>query len=298
MYAPPRLARVFLAALPGGVTPHEAPGLEEALAALCRRAASAWPAFHIDDDVFVTYVAERWGDEPVAAAALAAIFAADLYLACACTRGDAAAFAAFEAAHAPLIRVAVRRIDAPADRLDEAVQLTRDRLLVAAPGEAPRIGQYSGRAELAAFVRVVAVRVALSLVRERRPEDGDEALAAIGEHRDDPELAYLKHLYRAEFRAAFAVALNRLTPRDRSMLRYHIVDRLDIDRIAAIHGRPRSTIGRHLIEARARLVDETRAQLRAQLRIDRHELSSVLRLVQSSVDVSVRRLLGDEAQPA
>ena len=205
------------------------------------------------------------------------------------------ACAAFEATHASVIRAAVRRINAPADRLDDAVRLTRDRLLVAPPDEPARIAQYSGRAELSAFVRVVAVRVALSLVRDQRPDDGDDALASLGDQRDDPELAYLKQLYREQFRTAFAVALERLSPGDRSMLRCHIVDRLDIDKIAAIHGRPRSTIGRHLIEAREHLIAETRAQLRAQLRIDRQELSSVLRLVQSSVDVSVRRLLGQEA---
>jgi RNA polymerase sigma-70 factor (ECF subfamily) len=227
--------------------------------------------------------------------AFAALVAEDLYLACACSLGEPAALAAFARRYGEVIRGAVRRIDSARAQREDAAQLVLDRLLVAAPGDLPRIAQYSGRSDLAAFVRVVAVRVALSLVRgENRDEVGDEALAALGDGSDDPELRYLKQHYQAHFRAAFVVALARLSARDRALLRYQIVDGLGLDEIAAILGRPRSTMGRHVLEARANLIEETRAELRAKLRIDGSELASVLRLVQSSLDVSVRRLLGED----
>jgi RNA polymerase sigma-70 factor (ECF subfamily) len=280
----------FHAALPSATTITE--DLEPALAALLGRAQARWPGFGAADEGFVAHVAERWGEDPLTAASLAAVHAEDLYLAYACALGVGAALATFESAHGSTIQQAVRRIDAPPGWREDAVQLVRHRLLVAAPGERPRIAQYSGRAELAAFVRVVAVRVALSALR-REPRDlvGDDALAGVGDGSDGPELQYLKRVYKDQFRAAFAAAIEGLSARDRSMLRYQIVDGLGLEQIAAIHGRPRSTSGRYVLEARARLVDETRAQLRRQLRIDGNELSSVLRLVDGSVDVSVRRLL-------
>jgi RNA polymerase sigma-70 factor, ECF subfamily len=289
----------FIAALPAGIGAHE--DLERALAALVARGRAAWPGFLVDDASFAAHVAARWTDAVVTPAALDAGEAADLYLACACTRGERAALTAFDATHRKLIRDAVRRINARPQVVDDATHLVIDRLLVAAPGEPPRIAQDTGRSPLAAFVRVVAVRIALDVVRsERADRIGDDALADIGDDRDDPELQYLKQLYKDQFRVAFAAALSRLSARERALLRYQVVDDLSVDQIAALLGRPRSTVGRHLVEARNELIAETRAELRRQLRIERNELSSVLRLVQSSVDVSVRRLLGEgpaEASP-
>jgi hypothetical protein len=46
-------------------------------------------------------------------------------------------------------------------------------------------------------------------------------LARLVEDDSDPELDYLKALYREDFRAAFAEALGDLASRERNLLRYH-----------------------------------------------------------------------------
>ena len=53
------------------------------------------------------------------------------------------------------------------------------KLLVAAPGERKKIGDYAGSAPLSAWVRVAAIRVALNLRRglAAAPHDDDRALA-------------------------------------------------------------------------------------------------------------------------
>jgi RNA polymerase sigma-70 factor (ECF subfamily) len=300
MSDPEVLARVFLAALPGHVAEASAPaGLGEAIASLHARGRAAWPDIDVPAAAFAAHLGGCTEPTAVAPAAIVTLVGEDLYLACACARGEPVAQAAFARRYAEVIRAAVRRIDGARGQRDDASQLVLDRLLVAAPGDTPRIASYSGRAELAAFVRVVATRQALTLVRGdvARDQIGDEALASLDDGADDPELRYLKQHYQAQFKAAFEIALGRLSPADRALLRYQIVDGLGLDQIAAIVGKPRSTMGRHVLAARANLIDETRAELRRQLRIDAGELASVLRLVQSSLDVSVRRLLGEDALP-
>jgi RNA polymerase sigma-70 factor, ECF subfamily len=257
---------------------------------LVSRGRAVWPELATSTERFAAFLEARWSDDAPPGEGVAG----DLYLACACASGEPAAQRAFAAAQRAVIRAAVSRIDAPPDRLDEAVQLTLDRLLVAEPGATARVAQYSGRSDLAGFVRVVALRVALSMVRgDARGQLGEDALADLADAHDDPEQRYLKQLYQEQFRTAFAAAIESLPARDRSLLRHQVVDGLTIDQLAAIHGRTRSTMGRQVLEARSRLITETRARLREQLKIDRAELSSILRLVRSSVDVSVRRLLGD-----
>jgi RNA polymerase sigma-70 factor, ECF subfamily len=285
------LTRAFSSASAVAIPPSDT--IELALVALLARARQAWPTVSLPDAAFAVYLGQRWSGEAPTPARLEALPAEDLYLACGCVRGEPPALVAFRDTYGDVIRIAVRGVELARDRVDDAVQLTLARLLVASADEAPRITQYSGRSKLVAFVRVVASRVALSMLRaDPRGHVGAEALADVKDDHDDPELRFLKQLYRDEFRAAFAAAITGLSERDRLLLRCQIVDRFSIDQIAAIYGQPRSTVGRHLQAAHGRLVADTRARLRENLKIGRPELSSVLRLVESSVEVSVRRLLG------
>lgn len=244
---------------------------------------AAWPELEVDDAVLREFVAARLD--------AARDRAADLVLACACTTGAPAALAAFSATYEDHIRAIIARtVSAEATR-DEARQLLHTHLFVSEPGRPPRIASYSGRGDLLAFVRVTAVRVALGLVRKDRPTDDDEDLAAMPAAEADPELLYLKELYRGEFRAAFATATEALSPRERTLLRYHLIDGLSIDKLAVVLGVHRSTAARQLADARGALVEHTHRTLMARLKLDRGEVESILRLIESQVDLSVRRLL-------
>jgi RNA polymerase sigma-70 factor, ECF subfamily len=254
---------------------------------LVARGRGAWPQLGVAERAFRTYVAERVGADVDPAS----IHAEDLYLACGCALGDPAAIAAFDAGYRDQLRGFVARVDAPAVVRDEACQAVMRDLLVAEPGRPPRIAIYTGRGPLGAFLRVVAVREAVRLARAAGPAaPGDAALERVAD-RDDPELHYLRALYGGAFKEAFAAALADLSLHDRALLGRHLVDGASIDVLAVDHEVHRATVARWIARARDRLVDGTTRRLARRLGIGHDEVASVLRLVESNVDLSARRLL-------
>ena len=254
-------------------------------------ARAAWPAIELDEAAFVAYVVARVpaDAEP---AQLSAIHAADLWLAAACASGGAPALAAFDEHYlAPLDGVLLRSGLAP-DQIDEVKQELRRKLLVADGGE-PRIADYSGRADLRTWVRTAALRAGIDLIRRRRdlPVE-DEELVAVPAIDDDPELAHLKDRYRDELRAAVIEAIAALEARERLLLKYHYIDGFGIDKIAAIYSIHRATAARWLGAAREALAARTQRLLLARLGVTASDLRSIARLVESQLDVSIRRLLG------
>ncbi len=171
--------------------------LEPVFAARVAEAEAAWPELAVDRGRFVAAIAERLGDEP--ARGLAELRAADLYLACGCADGDPRALAAFERhAGAMIDRALIASGVSDAERADLG-QVVRQRLLVApAAGGAPRIATYSARGSLTAWVRVVATREAARMLPRARREVSadDDVLAGLIAGDDDPEVGYLKRLYR------------------------------------------------------------------------------------------------------
>ena len=155
--------------------------------------------------------------------------------------------------------------------------------LAAYPGTGPlvRLGARGGA--------VARPRLAAPAQRQTQADDGDlSILVAPG---DDPELAYLKTTYRAEFNASFASALAALEPRQRNFLRLKYLDGLSIDQLGALYGVHRSTAARWVVGAQEALLQETRKLLTERLRLTRSQLDSVLRLISSQLDVSLSRLL-------
>src|SRR5687768_12693316 len=160
-------------------------------------------------------------------------------------------------------------------RLNDVKQLVRQRLFVGggtagAPTSAGKISEYGGRGDLRRWVRSVAVRTCLNELRKGKHEvltDDDHLIAQHTVGGDDPELAYMKRTYAAEFKAAFAEALGGLGPREQTLLRYHHVDGLNIDEIGAIYRVHRVTAFRWLEKAKEQLVQRTLELLRARLRL-------------------------------
>jgi RNA polymerase sigma-70 factor (ECF subfamily) len=109
---------------------------------------------------------------------------------------------------------------------------------------------------------------------------------------DDPELSYMKALYREAFRTAFRAAVLTLDPREKKALHQHTVLGLTIDEIGAAHGVHRATAARWVQGARESLFAAVRRELAENLQVNQKELASVLRLVQSHLEVTMKRLLG------
>lgn len=260
--------------------------LAEALAPRIEEAHAAWPGLP-RDPAFAEYVAARLGPEPAPEAALADVHVPDLLLAWATLRGVPAATEAFERLLGRAVAAAVGRTPGAAALGDEVAQRLRVRLLCGAP---PQLERYAGRGRLEGFLRTSAARDALKLARRPPSSDGD-ALDLLADAADDPELGHMKRLYRAELRAAFGEALRSLDTRQRALLKLALVDGRTVDDVGAIYRVHRATAARWIAAARAELRARTQQALGERLRVDGPDAASIVRLVQSQLEVTVRSLL-------
>lgn len=253
----------------------------------------AWAGIEVDHAALRAFLSRRLqGPDPMAE--VQGLCAADLYLACACVAGVPGAAERFDEGYRPVIRAAVARLDGGRGILDEVLQRVRDIALVGAGRGRPALAGYGGRGDLRGWVRVVAVREAYKLLRADRGRVGvedDEMFDVLASPGEDPELAILKQRYRNEFRTAFRGAVAALPRRERTALRLHVLDGLSIDEIAPMYSVHRATAARWLARARERLLVETRRELRRALGIDDEQVDSVIRLIQSRLDVTLDTVL-------
>jgi RNA polymerase sigma-70 factor, ECF subfamily len=281
--------------------PSEEGELAMLLAERVAEARTAWPAVVTTDADLAEHLGRHLPDEVPLAEALVRWRAADLYLAFACGRGDAAALAAFEDVFGNELRIVRARLGSGAGAdADDFVQHCREKLF--APPR-PKIADYSGQGDLRHWLRVTLVRVLIDWRRSRRQRDareeldGDRGLEAAAQG-DDPELDLLKTRYREEFRQAFEQAARALEAQDRNLLRRHFSDGLSIDELGALYGVHRATAARRLARARAELLAGTRRLLADKLALRPAELDSVLRMIESNVHVTLSRVLSSEPREA
>jgi RNA polymerase sigma-70 factor (ECF subfamily) len=258
---------------------------ENALRVLHLRGCKAWPEIDLDLARFSTLAAQRLGEGPVDD-----LHAGDLYLAAACAARIERAIAAFDKHYLSRVASVLVRRGHDAEAAADAVQTVRVRFLVGDGDRPPRIMEYDGRGALATWIHIAALRIAISEHRRHHREAVHEADIVSADR--SPELDLLQRQFGAEFDAAFRSTFEALSPRERTLLRYQVIDRLGIDRIAMIYGVHRATAARWVAHARETLVDGVRRALQDRLRIDTaEELDSLLRLLQSKLDLSLRLLL-------
>jgi RNA polymerase sigma-70 factor (ECF subfamily) len=289
------------------------------------QARRAWPSLagSIPDHAFVAYLAERapggagaavrdaGADAEAEGAGTAAadgpadvdildwlgrVHAGDVYLACACVRGNDTAVRAFEAHLGPEIDAALRRVRTGDDVRDDARQILRQRLFVGTRQSGPRIAAYSGRGPLRLWLRVTVVRIVLEILeRESREPQADETeILALPAPADDPEIGYLKQLYQREFKESFEAAVASLGDRDRTLLMQYHVDGLTIDELGALYRVHRVTAARWVARARSLLLEATRKELGRRLDLSRTEFDRLLRTIWSHLDISIYRLFGKD----
>jgi RNA polymerase sigma-70 factor (ECF subfamily) len=254
-----------------------------------------WPAVVLPADGFAAGLARAVGATD--ATAIAAL-REEVYLAVACAAGEPHALAAFEQRYVARVPEFIAHLRRPPAFVDEVAQRLREKLLVAgADDRRPRITDYAGRGSLEGWVRVAAVRLALDLIEAdgrhgpMRAAPDDDLFGVTS----DPELAYIKQRYLPHFRAAFGGAVAALLPEERNLLRFYVVDQLNIADIGKLFGKSRATIGRWIVDCRERLVQVTRRELAAQLGADSRDVDSLLTVLQSQLDVSLRTVLIERA---
>jgi RNA polymerase sigma-70 factor, ECF subfamily len=218
------------------------------------------------------------------------VHTADLAFASALAEGKPEALDCFEATLMQDVSQMLRRRGITGTLLDDARQDLRAKLFAGAP---PAIREYTGRGSLRSWVLVVAMRDAIKLAQRNHreyPVDDDE-LASIVAPVGARVLESFRSTCRDQFRRAFATGVAALSPRERTVLRLALLHRSSIDDLAAIYGVHRATAARWIQAAKLALRTATHAALAEQLGTDEREVDSLVRLVESQLDVSSERLL-------
>jgi RNA polymerase sigma-70 factor (ECF subfamily) len=249
---------------------------------------TAWPSVGLSYEAF----AARIRDNGVTERDLGE-HGPDLFLAAACAAGDPEALRAFERQFIQTMDLRLARSGVPRDWLGEVQQKVRVKLLV---GSRPGIAGYRGEGPLGALVRVTAVRVGLDVATAAagaRQRSDDEVLNLLVSMDAGPEMTAARSLYRERFRAAIEETLASLSKREKTILRLHFLDGLNIDGIAVIYRVHRATVARWLVAIRGRAFADLRSRLSLHLGGTPSELRSLVRVLREDIDVSARRILGE-----
>jgi RNA polymerase sigma-70 factor (ECF subfamily) len=271
------------------VEPSEA--IEGALAAALAEAHAAWPTVRLEDGTYLRYLAERIDPRVDAVTAIGKTAVSDLYLACACAHGDSAAIAVFDNRYLGSIDASLQRMNLPPSALDEAKQVLRHSLFVGSPGAPPKITEYRGTGSLKGWVRASAVRASYrAMYQPRGKVEIDRAVLEGVPASADVELDYLRRRYGSGFADGLKEAFGTLAPEERNLLRHHFAHGMTIDDLADLYKVHRATAARRLALARQTLADATRDALAARFGVRRSEVSSLVRLVESQLDVTLPSL--------
>ncbi|MCP3064187.1 RNA polymerase subunit sigma-70 [Myxococcus sp. K38C18041901] len=281
------------AALP----PERRPELEavEGLEVLLRRhltaARTRWPTPSLSDERFVRYLAARLPAGKVSEV-MRVLRAEDLYLACACASGEPTALEDFE-------RHILRHLPARLARLSpsmrqEVLQVVRERLLVANGDTPPRIASYGGRGPLLSWVGIVAARISGELMdRDTHLQLVAESPEELARHLSprDPECALLREDARRLLAESLRRAVSVLSEQERTLLSLHHLHGFTLDRLTRMYGGSRSGIARRVAATRKQLLERVRLELAPRLKHDVLALESLLGLLGSRLELSLKGLL-------
>ncbi len=217
----------------------------------------------------------------------------EVALVAACVDGDGPALALFESDYMAAAAASLRRLKMSPSESDEALQRVRLKLLVpGAQGELPAVASYAGSGKLKSFVRVVATREGISLLRASRGRDDASAeIEGLAGSLDDPALKELAERSREAMKRGFEVAVAELSSRDRNILRLHFLDGVELNAIARLYAVHRVTASRWLSDIRVTLLDKVRDHVRRELALNESDLASVVRLAREDLAGSVERIL-------
>ena len=255
----------------------ELPGLDDAIA----HARATWADVTVDAARFRAHVAVL-----AAETELAQLDVDDLYLAFACAAGDAAALAALDRTYFSTLRGPLAKLGLDSGAIDETLQVMREELLAPRPNASPRILNYGGRGKLQGWLRSVAARTGLR-VRKKTPRTDELDDRTPSPISGDLELAYMKKTYGEAFQRAFAAALAQLAAEDRLLLKQRFRHHMTVEELGALHSVHAGTISRWVAAARERLVAATRTAMMRELGIGGADVESILRLIQSEIEITL-----------
>lgn len=266
------------------------------LATIAHLGAVAWPHLDLDELRFCQVLTSRVESVPDGCRYLEQLerHAADLYLAVACANGDGAALLVFDHEYIGKTGQIVRRLRLSAAQLDELTQQLRIRVLLATDGNPPRINQYTGRGRLLDWFRVLAMRAAMDLFRDKSGAEAATASvtieAALHERmisRSEPEQQLLRTRYKREYEQALRTALQQLDADSRNLLKLHFVKGLNGAQIGALLRVNRSTIMRRLDKVQEDLRSTICEHLITALHLSPADIESINQQLLSQLSLSM-----------
>ena len=203
----PAVMQAFRASAPERFRDESDEALQAALTPVMARALAAWPDVAVPPEAFARHLAERLGDEPTVAEALAALSTDDLYIACGCVLAVPSAPVTFHRKLQSYVDRALARF-----RIDEAAREDLRQDLREAFFVKKTLAKYSGRGDLRGWLRSAATRAALNALAARKPgAEQDDALLARLPALGNVELDLLRRRMREAFRKAFDGAFASLS---------------------------------------------------------------------------------------
>ncbi len=259
---------------------------EESLMAMALLASrEAWNDLNVPAETFARFLSERRIDLNVVTTQIVQ----DLYLACACAHGIKGAISSFSARFRPLIVTIARRFDESPAFADEVQQHMNETLFVATEGHERKIGQYTGDGPLTGFVGTSARRTAMRMAASASRFQGEDALARQFSAVHDQETEMLKAHYGDLFNGAISIALRKLAPRDRLILRLNLIERVSTTKLATTYGVSQPTVSRWIQRAADQIFSTVKEMLCDELKIDTNDLHSLLALVRSQIDFTLSK---------
>lgn len=212
-----------------------------------------------------------------------------LALTFACSRGSAKAIDQFAQQYRAPLRARLVATFGDSSAAEDACQEAIAHVLFSKGGARAKIAEYSGRGELLMWLSVVAVRLAKDRRRnfDDRPTLGPEVLLELPA-RSGPDLALASA--RHQLREALNIALQRISDRDRSILRLNALEGLTLDELAQLYSVHRATLARWLAAARATIFAHTKAHLLGPLQLTESVAESVLALAPQELEASFSAL--------
>ena len=244
----------------------------------------AWPDVRLAAETFASHVTAVSTQIPPR-------HPADLYLACGCAHAVPGALEALETKLTAEVARSIARSCTSPTAVEEVLQELRASILVARDGRPPRIATYAGTARLSTWLTTAALRIARRTSRREKASERPDPLVEAVASPADPELELAKERYRPDVEQAIGDSLRELPPRDRAILRLHLVEGVTLERVGRLYGVSRATAARWIANARDAVLSATRQRLRVRLGLGAKELESLLQLVQSRLDLRISVVL-------
>ncbi len=222
-------------------------------------------------------------------------FAPDVYLAAAIEHRVPAALTWLQQQVHRSVRGLSERV--PVQLLADIESAVLELVAVGSDQRPARIREYAARGPLVGWLQVLVSRMAQQRAEapSTRVADGalESALLDELEHSGaGVELQVLRAKFHGALGASLRAAAQALPERDRALLRMHYVDAIGLDELGRAYQVHRATISRWLMAAREAYLVATRAELSRRTGVSAAEVDSVVRALQSQVDVSLRRVFG------